>query len=35
MSQPKSPAYTAQEAHTRLKEGNARFIAGNARFQTG
>ena len=33
MSQPKSPAYTAQEALTSLKEGNARFIASNARFQ--
>jgi carbonic anhydrase len=29
-----SPAYTAQEALSRLKEGNARFIAGKARFQT-
>lgn len=34
MSQSRSPARTAQEALTRLKEGNARFIAGNARFQT-
>jgi len=29
-----SPAYSAQEALERLKEGNARFIAGKARFQT-
>ena len=29
-----SPAYSAQEALARLKEGNARFIAGKARFQT-
>lgn len=29
-----SPAYSAQEALSRLKEGNARFIAGKARFQT-
>jgi carbonic anhydrase len=34
MSQSNSPNYTAQEALTRLKEGNARFIAGKARFQT-
>lgn len=34
MSQLNLPAYTAQEALARLKEGNARFIAGNARFQT-
>ena len=29
-----SPAYSAEEALARLKEGNARFIAGKARFQT-
>jgi carbonic anhydrase len=29
-----SPAYTADQALTRLKEGNARFIAGHARFPT-
>jgi len=34
MNQPSSPVRTAQEALTRLQEGNARFIAGNARFQT-
>ncbi|KXB30691.1 hypothetical protein AT959_08110 [Dechloromonas denitrificans] len=28
------PAYTAEEALQRLKEGNARFVAGEARFPT-
>jgi len=28
------PAYTAEQALNRLKEGNARFIAGHARFPT-
>ena len=28
------PAYTAEEALTRLKEGNARFVSGRARFPT-
>jgi carbonic anhydrase len=28
------PAYTAEEALTRLKEGNARFVSGEARFPT-
>ena len=34
MSEPRSPAYTAEQALSRLKEGNARFVAGHARFQT-
>lgn len=34
MSQPHAPAYSAEAALARLKEGNARFIAGQARFQT-
>ena len=29
-----TPAYTAEEALARLKEGNARFVAGHARFPT-
>ena len=29
-----APAYTADEALTRLKEGNARFVSGEARFPT-
>jgi len=28
------PAYTAEEALNRLKEGNARFVSGHARFPT-
>jgi carbonic anhydrase len=28
------PAYTVEEALTRLKEGNARFVSGRARFPT-
>jgi carbonic anhydrase len=28
------PAYTAEEALSRLKEGNARFVGGHARFPT-
>ena len=28
------PAYTAEEALSRLKEGNARFVSGHARFPT-
>lgn len=28
------PAYTAEEALSRLKEGNARFVSGRARFPT-
>jgi hypothetical protein len=28
------PAYTAEEALNRLKEGNARFVSGRARFPT-
>ena len=30
----KGPAYTAEEALARLKEGNARFVSGHARFLT-
>ena len=29
-----APKYTAEEALTRLKEGNARFVSGEARFPT-
>lgn len=34
MSEPGSPAHSAEAALARLKEGNARFLAGQARFQT-
>lgn len=34
MNSPQAPAYSAEEALARLKEGNARFLAGEARFQT-
>lgn len=34
MNKSRSPAYSAEQALARLKDGNARFIAGQARFQT-
>jgi carbonic anhydrase len=34
VSDSQRPAYTADEALVRLKEGNARFVAGHARFPT-
>ena len=34
VSDSQRPAYTADEALARLKEGNARFVAGHARFPT-
>lgn len=34
MSHDTGPRYTAEEALTRLADGNARFVRGDARFPT-